>query len=144
MDTITLTVNGTTVSGKTGMTILALAKEMAIYIPTLCHDPHLKDIGACRICPWKRKTGEVPSCLRHLPFQPGMVIRTDSVPVLECRRIVVKLLLASHPESCLVCDKGNRCQLRQIAGDLGVGLIDMDPCPSISPRRTGILLQNGI
>ena len=135
MDTITLTVNGTTVSGKTGMTILALAQEMGIYIPTLCHDPHLKDIGACRICLVEEENRKVllPACVTAI--QPGMVIRTDSAPVLECRRIVVKLLLASHPESCLVCDKGNRCQLRQIASDLGVGLIDMDPMPQYFPSE---------
>ena len=137
MDTITLTIDGTTVSGKAGMTILALAREMGISIPTLCHDPHLKDIGACRICLVEEENQKVllPACVTAI--QPGMVIRTDSTPVLECRRIVVKLLLASHPESCLVCDKGNRCQLRQIASDLGVGLIDMDPMPQYFPSEDG-------
>ncbi|MDI6775715.1 MAG: molybdopterin-dependent oxidoreductase [Syntrophales bacterium] len=135
MDTITLTINGTTVSGKTGMTILALAREMGISIPTLCHDPHLKDIGACRICLVEEENRKalLPACVTAI--QPGMIIKTDSAPVLECRRIVVKLLLASHPESCLVCDKGNRCQLRQIASDLGVGLIDMDPMPQYFPSE---------
>ncbi|MFA4915848.1 MAG: molybdopterin-dependent oxidoreductase [Syntrophales bacterium] len=135
MDTITLTINGTTVSGKTGMTILALAREMGIPIPTLCHNPYLKDIGACRICLVEEENRKVllPACVTAI--QPGMVIKTDSPLVLECRRIVIDLLLASHPESCLVCDKGNRCQLRQIAGDLGVGLTDMDPMPQYFPSE---------
>ena len=135
MDTITLTINGTTVSGKTGMTILALAREMGISIPTLCYHPHLKDIGACRICLVEEENRKVllPACVTAI--QAGMAISTDSPAVLECRRIVVKLLLASHPESCLVCDKGNRCQLRQIASDLGVGLIDMDPMPQYFPSE---------
>jgi len=53
-----------------------------------------------------------------------MVINTASPRVLERRRIIVKLMLASHPEACLVCDKGNRCELRQIASDLDVGLVE--------------------
>ncbi|MFC2027702.1 hypothetical protein ACFLU3_03335 [Chloroflexota bacterium] len=39
------------------------------------------------------------------------------------------MILASHPDTCMVCDKGNRCQLRQIATDLGIGLIDLQRIP---------------
>ncbi len=46
--------------------------------------------------------------------------------------MVVKLMLASHPESCLLCDKGNRCQLRQIAAELDIGLIDLYKLPNYS------------
>ena len=43
--------------------------------------------------------------------------------------MIVKLMLASHPDSCLVCDKSNRCQLRQIAADLGIGLLELQRIP---------------
>ena len=43
--------------------------------------------------------------------------------------MIVKLMLASHPDSCLVCDKGSRCQLRQIAADLGIGLLELQRIP---------------
>jgi len=58
------------------------------------------------------------------PIAQGMVINTVSPRVLDHRKVIVKLMLASHPDSCLVCDKGNRCELRQIAADIGIGLID--------------------
>jgi formate dehydrogenase alpha subunit len=35
-------------------------------------------------------------------------------------------MMASHPDSCMVCDKGNRCDLRRIAADLGIGLVKYD------------------
>jgi len=35
---------------------------------------------------------------------------------------LVELMLASHPDSCIVCDAANRCELRQIATDLEIGL----------------------
>jgi formate dehydrogenase alpha subunit len=41
-------------------------------------------------------------------------------------------MLASHPDSCLVCDKGNRCQLRQIASDMGIGLIEFQRIPQMA------------
>jgi len=58
-----------------------------------------------------------------------MVINTRSPRVIERRKTIVKLMLASHPNSCLVCDKGNRCQLRQIASDLGIGLVELERIP---------------
>jgi len=51
-----------------------------------------------------------------------MVIYTHSPKALQTRKMVVELLLASHPNSCLVCDKANLCELRKIAADLEVGV----------------------
>jgi len=38
-------------------------------------------------------------------------------------------MMANHPESCILCNQGNRCELRKIAAELGVGLIDLYPMP---------------
>ncbi len=130
MDSITLTINGSIASGRAGMTILDLAREMGIYIPTLCYDASLSSAGACRIClVEEEKTGALlASCVT--PIASGMVIQTNSPRVQESRKMIIKLMLANHPESCLLCDKGNRCQLRQIAADLSIGLIDLYKLPN--------------
>ena len=119
---ITVTINGSQFTGREGMTILELAEENGIYIPTLCHRPELPPIGACRICVVEVEGSRtlVGSC--HTPITQGMVIHTHSPKVLETRRVIIELLLASHPDSCLVCDKANLCELREIAADLEVGL----------------------
>jgi len=129
LEAITITLNGSEVSGHPGMTILELAKESGVAIPTLCYDAHLTPIGACRICLVEdERTGAISaSCVT--PIAPGMVIRTNSPKVQERRKTIIKLMLASHPDSCLVCDKGNRCELRKIASDMGVGLIDLQRIP---------------
>ena len=62
----------------------------------------------------------VASC--HTPITPGIVVHTHSPKVIETRKVIVELLLASHPDSCLVCDKANICELRKIAADLEIGL----------------------
>ena len=132
METITITLDGREVSGQPGMTILDLAKESGVAIPTLCHDPHLTSIGACRICivEDERSGALMASCVT--PIAPGMVINTHSQRVQERRETIIKLLLASHPDSCLVCDKGNRCQLRKIAADIGVGLVEFQRIPQLA------------
>jgi formate dehydrogenase alpha subunit len=66
------------------------------------------------------------------PIASGMVINTHSPRVIERRKTIVKLMLTSHPDSCMVCDKGNRCQLRQIASDLGIGLLELQRIPQMA------------
>ena len=129
---ITITLNGREVSGYPGMTILDLAQEAGVDIPTLCHDPHLQSIGACRIClvEDERNGALLASCVT--PITSGMVINTHSDRVVEHRKTIIKLTLASHPDSCMVCDKGNRCKLRQIASDMGIGLIEFQKVPQIA------------
>jgi len=126
METITIVLNGKEISGRPGMTILDLAREVGVKIPTLCHNKHLAPFGACRVCLVEDEARHalVASCVT--PIAPGMTIRTDSPLVLETRKTVVELLLSSHPEACVLCDKGNACELRAIAADLGIGEIDMD------------------
>lgn len=129
MKEIEITINSSQVIGCEGMTILEVAQQNGIDIPTLCYRPELPPIGACRICVVEVEGSRtlVGSC--HTPIAPGMVIHTHSPQVLEARRVIVGLLLASHCGFCLVCDKANICELRQIAADLEVGL------PSFQVRK---------
>lgn len=117
-----LTLNGTQVNGRPGQTILELAQENGIDIPTLCHHADLSPLGACRICVVEVEGSRtlVGSC--HTPITDGMVIYTHSPKVLASRRAIVELLLASHTGACYMCDKANMCELRKIAAELDVGL----------------------
>ena len=132
LQSITITLDGREVSGYPGMTILELAKESGVDIHTLCYDPQLTSIGACRVCLVENEQNGalLASCVT--PIASGMVINTHSPRVIERCKTIVKLLLASHPDSCLVCDKGNRCQLRQIASDLGIGLVELQRIPQMA------------
>ena len=46
----TLTIDGKDVSGREDQTILEVARENGIRIPTMCHLEGLTNIGACRVC----------------------------------------------------------------------------------------------
>jgi formate dehydrogenase alpha subunit len=129
LEAVTITLNGREVSGPPGTTILELARESGVSIPTLCYDAHLTSVGACRICLVEdERTGALmASCVT--PIASGMVINTRSPKVQERRKTIIKLMLASHPDSCLVCDKGNRCELRTVAADMGIGLVDFQRIP---------------
>jgi len=129
VETITITLDGVEVSGYSGMTILDLAQESGVDIPTLCNNPHLTPTGACRICLVEEERSRALLAACVTPISSGMVINTQSPRVVERRKVIIKLMLASHPDSCLVCDKGNRCQLREIASEMGIGLIEFQRIP---------------
>jgi len=117
-----VTLNGTQVSGRSGQTILELAQENGVDIPTLCHHADLSPLGACRVCVVEVEGSRtlVGSC--HTPISDGMVVHTHSPKVLASRKVIVELLLASHSGACYMCDKANMCELRKIAAELDVGL----------------------
>lgn len=133
MDTINVIIDGKELKGKPGTTIYNLAKQYGINIPTLCNDPYIKPVGACRICLVENiNTGMLmASCVT--PIGEGMVISTNSEKVLQNRKMVLELIFSSHPEACIVCDKGNKCDLRKIASDLGIGKSDLYKIPSYYP-----------
>ena len=122
MAKITVTINSSPVSADEGMTILELARENGIEIPTLCYIAELPPTGACRVCVVEVAGSRtlVASC--HTPIAPGMVISTHSPKVLETRKVIVELLLASHCGFCMICEKANVCELRKVTADLEVGL----------------------
>ena len=133
MENIVLTIDDKRISCPPGTSILEAAAQNGIKIPHLCYHPDLKPFGACRLCLVEDgKTGRLmAACVT--PVAPEMTIRTQTARILSHRRNIVRLMIAEHPESCIVCSKGNRCQLRWIAAQMGVGETDLYSMPNYKP-----------
>ena len=130
METIALTIDGKKVGSSAGTSILEAAQQHGIKIPHLCYHPDLKPFGACRMCLVEdEKTGRLlAACVT--PIAPEMKIQTATPQIVNHRRNIARLMIAEHPESCIVCSKGNRCQLRQVAAQMGVGETDLYKMPN--------------
>ena len=122
MAQINVILNSAPATGREGMTILELARENGIDIPTLCYIKELAPSGSCRLCVVEVEGSRtlVGSC--HTPIAEGMVIQTHSPKVLETRRMILELLLASHCGTCYMCEKANICELRRLCADLEIGI----------------------
>ena len=85
-----------------GQTVLDVAKDADIYIPTLCTLENLPNFGACRLCLVKIEgmRGFPPACTT--PATEDMVVVTEDDELKKLRRNVVELLLSEHPNSCIV------------------------------------------
>lgn len=116
---VDLTINGKRISCEEGLTIMKVASQNKIAIPTLCYDKRLASYGACRLCIVDDKNrGIIASC--HTPVEAGMIIETDSDRVIKMRKIILELLLANHPYDCMTCEKSGDCKLEKYAYEYGV------------------------
>jgi len=117
---IVLTIDGRQVTATKGMTVLEVAQQAGVYIPTLCADKDLAPFGACRLCvvEIERMRGLPTACTT--PATDGMVVRTTSPRIDAIRRNIVELLLSDHPSDCLTCQQNGRCELQDIAAYVGV------------------------
>jgi len=119
-DKIQLTINEREFKAKPGQTILEVAKENGIHIPTLCYYPETTNVGACRVCVVEVENARslVASCC--MPVSPGMVVKTDTERVLEARRLIVELLWASGNHNCLTCEKNGDCELQDLVYEMKI------------------------
>ena len=103
---ITIRINGAEVSVEEGMTLLEAAQFLGFPIPTLCHMEGLSPYGACRLCVVEIGEGSkaklVTSCT--YPVKEGLHVRTASSRVMQARKMVLELLLASCPQSKTIQD----------------------------------------
>ncbi len=129
MKAVSLSIDEHSISAPEGWTILEVARRHGIYIPTLCHHEALRPLGACRLCQVELadRGVVVPACVTQVA--DGMVVMTHSPRVVRNRRNILRLVMAAHPESCLVCEKGNTCELRKLAAEHGLGEHGLDPMP---------------
>ncbi len=116
----TMTLNGKLVEFDPGQTILEVATQNGVEIPTLCWLKDATPTGACRICLVEVKGARtlVASCA--MPAGPGMEVSTDTPQVHTSRRLNIELLLASGNHNCLVCEKNGTCKLQALAYQYGI------------------------
>ena len=115
-----LVLDGRAVSFRPGQTVLEVARENGVRIPTLCHHRKTGPLGRCRVCvvEVEGQRGLPTSC--NLDARDGMVVRTSTERVLRARRMLVNLLLSSGEHNCLSCEKSGRCELQEVAYELGI------------------------
>ena len=119
-DKLTVTINGKSVPGRRGQTVLEICRENAIHVPTLCYHPKMPPYGGCRLCivEIENMRGLPPSCTT--PAADGMKITTHSDRLLRVRRTVLELLLAYGEHNCLMCEKNGECELQDLVYEHGI------------------------
>jgi len=132
MSETTVIIDGKSLVGRTGQTILELALENGIDIPNLCHDARLTPVGACRLClvEVEGQRGPVTACT--FAISDGMAVQTQTPEIRELRKTVLELLFYEHRGACTTCDENGSCLLQKYAYEY-----DLDESIFNSPSKTG-------
>src|SRR3954466_11332742 len=115
MGVVTLTIDDKAVSANEGQTLLEVARENGLDIPTLCHLDGVSDVGACRLC--LVEVGDPPRLLPACTTQvfEEMKVQTGTERLRTFRRMIVELLFAERNHVCAVCVANGNCELQNLA-----------------------------
>jgi bidirectional [NiFe] hydrogenase diaphorase subunit len=123
---LTLKIDGQEVGARSGDTILKVARENEIHIPTLCHLEGLSSLGACRLC-LVEVTGAnrlLAACVTTV--REGMAVTTRSERLQTYRRKLLELFFSERNHVCAVCVSNGHCELQDLAGTLGMTHVRYD------------------
>ena len=118
--TVTLTIDGQSVTVPTGTSVMAAAMSLGTKIPKLCATDSLEPFGSCRLClvEIEGRRGTPASCTT--PAEDGMIVRTQSENLSGLRKGVMELYISDHPLDCLTCSANGDCELQDMAGAVGL------------------------
>jgi len=123
-------IDGKEIEFKEGKTILELARENDIYIPTLCDHEYLESFGACRMClvQVEGMRGYTTACTT--PAKDGMNVTTNSDNINELRRAIFELIMTEHPNSCVVCSMAEFCNEKNCGLQKSGHITGCQTCPN--------------
>jgi len=110
-----LNIDGKEVLGLPGQTILEVARENDIFIPTLCYDERTEIYGSCGLCVVEVEGNPKLCKACATEIAPNMVIMTNTDRVVESRKTNLELLISNHNGDCKApcakaCPAGTDCQ----------------------------------
>jgi [NiFe] hydrogenase diaphorase moiety small subunit len=117
-DTITFTIDGRTVTGTHGQTILEAADAAGIYIPRLCKQNALSPHGSCRVCLVMVNGRPQTACTQ--PIAEGMTVESETEALKEHRRSIVEMLFVEGNHFCMFCEASGNCELQALGYRLGI------------------------
>src|SRR5262245_39259384 len=115
--TITLKIDGRSVTVPKGTNVLEAARAPGIDISYFCYHPGLSAPAVCRQClvEIKGQPKLAPSC--YTPVADNMEVFTANEKVLLARRQMLEFTLVNHPVDCPICDKAGECTLQKLYFD---------------------------
>lgn len=111
---IKVILNGQEITTAKDNTILNVAKQNGVDIPTLCFLDDCGNVGKCGVCAVEvdGKEDLILSC--QVKIEDGMIINTKSERVLENTKKVVSNLLDKHEFKCGPCKRRETCEFLKL------------------------------
>lgn len=140
-----LRIDGIDVVGTTGQSILDVARDHGIEIPTLCYVDGLSVWGGCRLC-----LVEIAGINRLLPacatlVAENMDILTKTEKLQHYRKVILEMLFAERNHICSVCVSNGHCELQDLGQEHGIDHVHLPyryPSLSVDASHDRYLLDH--
>src|SRR5262245_44400954 len=99
--TFSIEIDGRTLTGREGQTILEVCRDNGVEVPTLCYEPKLPGFGACRMCVVEVEGEDSPPISCSRAAEPEMVVRTQTPRLRQVRKTNLELIFSDHNAYCL-------------------------------------------
>lgn len=124
MTSVTITIDGRTISASPELSILDVARKNGIAIPTLCFHEGLSSHGSCWLCivEVKGKNRFIPACSTRVA--DGMEIGTHTAELMEMRRQSLERIINQHCGDCIApCELScpAACNIPAFIADIAAG-----------------------
>nr|QBH21916.1 hydrogenase [Clostridium neuense] len=140
---ITLVLNGKEVQANEGTTVLEVARENNVDIPTLCYLKDCGNFGKCGVCLAEVDGKILASCVAKV--KDGMVINTNTEEVNERIKKRVSMLLDKHEFKCGPCPRRENCEFLKLViktkARANKPFLPQDKTPYIEARSNAIVLD---
>lgn len=117
---VTFVIDGKDVSARADQSVLDVAREHGVSIPSLCALEGLAIVGACRLCVVEVAGSPKLQAACAIKASEGLQIVTRSERLDKYRKMIVELLLSERNHVCAVCVSNGRCELQSLAQALGI------------------------
>lgn len=109
---IRIELDGVSVSTLDNATLVDVAAEAGVYIPTLCYLKGKPCLGTCRVCSVKVDGVVAAACTVRV--SDGMTVQVDEPETADLRKALVELLFSEGNHNCPSCEKSGRCTLQAV------------------------------
>ncbi|MCX2930818.1 2Fe-2S iron-sulfur cluster-binding protein [Mycobacterium sp. CVI_P3] len=109
---IRIEIDGVAVITEEGKTLVDVAAEAGVYIPTLCYLPEHPALGTCRACSVRVNGSITAACA--VTVSDGMRVEVNAQDVVDARKALVEMLFSEGNHNCPSCEKSGRCTLQAV------------------------------
>ncbi len=113
---VNITIDGLAVRADAGDTLVDVAADNGVYIPTLCYQRGRPCLGTCRVCSVRVNGNVMAACT--VPVADGMEVEVNDPA--DMRKALVELLFAEGNHNCPSCEKSGRCELQVVGYEVGM------------------------
>ena len=118
---VQITIDGRPYLVQEGRSLVDVAKEVNIFIPSLCYFEHIQPpLGTCRVCTCVVNGKPAAGCM--VKTKEGLEVTLDTPELNDARKALVEMLFAEGNHFCPSCEKSGDCDLQHMGYEMEISL----------------------